>query len=60
MSDKGTDKTEKPTPQRLRNARKEGDVSRSQDLSKTMLLLLWILLFWASSGLYVAAVGRSF
>lgn len=44
--EKGADQTEKPTSKRLKDARKEGEVHRSQDLSKTAALLLWLLLFW--------------
>ncbi|MAM87973.1 MAG: EscU/YscU/HrcU family type III secretion system export apparatus switch protein [unclassified Hahellaceae] len=39
--DKGADQTEKPTPKRLRDAREDGQVSKSQDLSKTLTLLVW-------------------
>jgi type III secretion protein U len=40
--EKGADQTEKPTPKRLQDARKEGQVHKSQDLSKTFSLLVWI------------------
>ena len=42
---KGSDQTEKPTPKKLKDARKEGEVHKSQDLSKTVSLLLWFGLF---------------
>lgn len=42
MSEKQSDQTEQPTPKRLQDARKDGNVSRSQDLSKTLLLLIWL------------------
>ncbi len=42
MSEKQSDQTEKPTPKRLQDARKDGNVSKSQDLSKTLTLLIWL------------------
>ncbi len=42
--EKGADQTEKPTPKRLKDARKDGQVHKSQDLSKTLSLLLWLLM----------------
>ncbi|MCH7345086.1 EscU/YscU/HrcU family type III secretion system export apparatus switch protein [Pelomonas sp. CA6] len=45
MADSGGDKTEKPTPKRLLDARKKGDVPKSRDLSATVTLIVWLLLF---------------
>ncbi len=42
--EKGADQTEKPTAKRIRDARKDGQVHKSQDLSKTLTLLLWLLM----------------
>ena len=44
MADKndGGDKTEKPTPKRLRDARKKGDVSKSREVTSTLVLLAWL------------------
>lgn len=44
MSDKdqGADKTEKPTPKKLRDARKEGNVAKSKDLTSTVLVMGWV------------------
>jgi type III secretion YscU/HrpY family protein len=44
MSDKndGGDKTEKPTPKRLEDARKKGDVSKSREVTGTVVLVLWL------------------
>ena len=44
MSDKdqGADKTEKPTPKKIRDARKEGNVAKSKELTGTVLLLGWV------------------
>lgn len=37
------DRTEKPTPKRLSDARKKGDVAKSKDLSSTVTLGAWLL-----------------
>ena len=42
--DQGADKTEKPTQKKIRDARKEGNVARSKELTGTVLLLGWIAL----------------
>lgn len=47
MADTGGDKTEKPTPKRLLDARKKGDVPKSRDLGTTVTLLVWLALFAA-------------
>lgn len=46
----GGDKTEKPTPKRLADARKKGDVAKSRDVTATAVLFVWliVLLFGAS------------
>jgi len=41
--DEGADRTEKPTPKRLRDARKEGDVWKSREISSTATLLAWLV-----------------
>lgn len=41
---KGADQTEKPTAKKLRDARKEGNVHKSKELSSTVLVLLWLLM----------------
>jgi type III secretion YscU/HrpY family protein len=50
MADKndGGDKTEKPTPKRLKDARKKGDVPKSKDITSTVLMILWIALLGAT------------
>jgi type III secretion YscU/HrpY family protein len=50
MADKNDsgDKTEKPTPKKLKDARKKGDVSKSKDVSNTGIMMLWIILFGTS------------
>jgi type III secretion protein U len=44
MSDKndGGDKTEKPTPKKLDDARKKGDVVKSKEVTSTVVLVLWL------------------
>ncbi|MBK1688945.1 type III secretion system export apparatus subunit SctU [Rubrivivax gelatinosus] len=44
MADKndGGDKTEKPTPKKLQDARRKGQVPKSRDLSSTVPLLAWL------------------
>jgi type III secretion protein U len=49
----GGDKTELPTPKKLQDARKKGDVAKSKDVSAALLTLAWLLLFTFSGG-YVA------
>lgn len=46
MADKndGGDKTEKPTPKRLDDARKKGDVAKSKDVTSTLTLVIWLAL----------------
>lgn len=48
--DQGADKTEKPTAKRIRDARKEGNVSKSKDLTSTVLVLGWLLGGWMLMG----------
>ena len=47
---KEASQTEKPTPKRLRDARKEGQIHKSQDLSSTLQLAVWLLLAWLLAG----------
>ena len=44
--DDSGNRTEKPTPQRLKKARKEGDVSKSRELTSTVLVMVWLVLIW--------------
>ena len=47
MADKndGGDKTERPTPKKLQDARKKGNVAKSKDLTSTVELVVWVALF---------------
>jgi type III secretion protein U len=44
MSDKNDsgDKTEKPTPKKLEDARKKGDVAKSKEVTSTIVLVVWM------------------
>jgi type III secretion protein U len=57
MADKndGGDKTEKPTPKKLQDARKKGNVPKSKDLTSTVELFVWMALF-ALAASYAAHV----
>ena len=46
------DKTEKPTPKKLRDAKKRGDVPKSKDLSSTVGTLVWLLMMAAMLPLF--------
>ncbi len=48
------DKTELPTPKRLRDARKKGDVAKSKDITAGVVTLIWFVLI----ALAAAYVGR--
>ena len=56
MSDSG-EKTEQPTAKRLRDARRDGDVPKSQDLSHTLTTLVWTLILAGLSGFAADRVG---
>jgi len=40
--DDSGDKTEKPTPKKLQDARKKGDVAKSKDVTSTVVLIAWL------------------
>jgi type III secretion protein U len=40
------DQTELPTQKRIKDARKEGQVNKSRDLTSTAIILTWIVLGW--------------
>jgi flagellar biosynthesis protein FlhB len=51
MADSGGEKTEQPTPKRLQDARKKGQVAKSQDLTSAALLVaaVGVLAFFGAS-----------
>ena len=44
--EKGGSQTELPTQKRLRDARKEGDIHKSRELTSTVVVLVWLLMGW--------------
>jgi type III secretion protein U len=52
MADKndGGDKTELPTPKKLRDAREKGDVAKSKDVGASLVTLLWFVMIAFASG----------
>jgi type III secretion protein U len=44
------DKTEKPTPKKLADARKKGDVAKSKDVTATATLFVWFIVFAFGAG----------
>lgn len=54
----GADKNELPTPKRLRDARKKGDVAKSKDLGTGLLTLAWLILFIGVSGYVASEIAR--
>ena len=46
----GGEKTEKPTPKRLRDARKRGQVAKSQDLTAAALFVVAVGVLWTAGG----------
>ncbi len=64
MSQDQSSKTEEPTQKKLRDARKKGQVARSEELVPLMMIILSVLYFWFSWGWveseikeYMTAVG---
>src|SRR5262245_17013996 len=47
------EKTEQPTPKRLKDARKKGQVAKSQDLTQALLFLTAVGVLAAGGGAYV-------
>jgi len=46
------DRTEKPTAKRLKDARKEGDVHKSKELTSTVLVMIWLVMVWLLTPAY--------
>ena len=57
--DKGGDKTELPTPQKLREARKQGDIPKGKEFTPTVVTIGAIVLLLSSGG-YMATRIASF
>ncbi|MGI9055595.1 MAG: type III secretion system export apparatus subunit SctU [Pyrinomonadaceae bacterium] len=58
MSQSSGEKTEQPTEKRLRDAKKKGQVAKSQDLSSAVLLLAAVGVVWLI-GSYIGAVMQT-
>ncbi len=52
------EKTEKPTEKRLRDARKKGQVARSQDLTSALMLITAVCILWLGGTLTGAVLLR--
>lgn len=46
----GGDKTEQPTPKRLADARRKGDVPKSRDITSTVVLFVWLIVLLFGAG----------
>lgn len=58
MAETGFEKTEDPTPRRLEEARRDGNVARSADLSAACVLLAAMLLLYAMGGRLAIGLRR--
>lgn len=54
------DKTEKPTPKRLADARKKGDVPKSKDVTATATLFVWLIVLLFGAGYAGQEIMRLF
>ena len=45
-NDDSGERTEKPTAKRLKDARRDGNVAKSKELTSTLMVLVWLLMFW--------------
>ena len=56
----GADKTEPPTHKKIRDARKEGNVAKSKELTSTVLLLGWLVGAWILTSYMFTRIGTLF
>jgi type III secretion protein U len=56
----GGDKTEHPTPKRLKDARRKGDVAKSKDVTATATLLVWLLVIVFGAGFAASRIMALF
>jgi len=52
------EKTEQPTEKRLRDARKKGQISKSQDLTSALMLITAVCVLWLGGGMMAAVLTR--
>lgn len=48
--DQGGDKTELPTPKKLKDARKKGDIAKGRELTATVVTFVWLILIFVLAG----------
>ena len=53
-----SDKTEQPTQKRIRDARKKGQVAKSEDVGSTAVLVGAVLCLWSANELFIEDVER--
>lgn len=53
------EKTEQPTEKRLRDARKKGQISKSQDLTSALMLITAVCVFWLGGAAMAAVLMRT-
>lgn len=58
MSEPSGEKTEEPTDKKIRDARKKGQVAKSQDVSSTGLLIIMFTYIAITKGFYVEHIGN--
>ena len=58
MSKDSGDKTEKPTPKKLRDARKKGDVPKSKEVTSTLGLMAWLMVLVLGGGFAARRVSN--
>lgn len=58
MADNSQDKTEKPTPRKLQEARRKGQVAKSKDLSAAIVLMAAVVVFLITSGQGISSLER--
>lgn len=59
MSQSNGEKTEKPTDKRVRDARRKGQVAKSQDLSAAILLIAAVTTLWLGSNLMLDGLSAA-
>ncbi len=60
MADDFQEKTEQPTPKRLEDARKKGDVAKSMEVNSAFSLLFGLSLLYAMSSLFSRQITQTF
>jgi type III secretion protein U len=55
--EQGAEQTEKPTQKRLNDARRDGDVPKSREVTGTLLVLCWLVMVWLALPLVSRQIG---